>query len=262
MAYARANMFYERESWRRPLMVSLGFHALLGLTIFLLGFVMQPSGQSNWGENQGDAVEVKLISGAVPIPKPETPTENIVANESKGVTETPPEPKPKPVETEDGVSIPGKIIKPKVEKTIPTANVRPRPVPTPPTAVPYGEGGQVNGPFASFTAPNTKGGFSFQNSDFGSRFGWYQNAVVSKISSVWYQAEIDPRVSSTKRVYILFDIQKDGTPTNVRIEQSSGIPSLDQSALRALQRIDSFGRLPPEYAGSKVSVEFWFEYQR
>jgi protein TonB len=69
-------------------------------------------------------------------------------------------------------------------------------------------------------------------------------------------------VSSTKRVYILFDIQKDGTPTNVRIEQSSGVPSLDQSALRALQRIDSFGRLPADYTGSKVSVEFWFEYQR
>jgi periplasmic protein TonB len=261
MAYARANMFYERESWRKPLAISLGFHALLGLTIFLLGFVMEPSGSSTWGDNQGEAIPAQLVSGApIPIPKPDTPTDNIVVNESKGKTETVPH--PKVAETDDGVTIPGKVIQPKVNKAVTATNVKPHPVPTPTTAVPYGERGPVSGPYGAFTAPNTKGGFSFQNGDFGSRFGWYQTAMTNKISSVWYQAEIDPRVTSAKRVYILFDIQKDGTPANVRIEQSSGIPSLDQSALRALQRIDTFGRLPPEYTGSKVSVEFWFDYQR
>jgi protein TonB len=40
------------------------------------------------------------------------------------------------------------------------------------------------------------------------------------------------------------------------------VPSLDLSAQRALQRIDSFGPLPADYSGSKVSVEFWFDYQR
>jgi periplasmic protein TonB len=48
----------------------------------------------------------------------------------------------------------------------------------------------------------------------------------------------------------------------VRIEQSSGVPSLDISAVRALQRIDTFGALPPDYSGSKVSVEFWFDYKK
>jgi protein TonB len=54
---------------------------------------------------------------------------------------------------------------------------------------------------------------------------------------------------------------KDGSPTNVRVEQSSGVPSLDQLAMRAVQRSD-FGPLPPEYPGSKVSVEFWFDYTK
>jgi len=40
------------------------------------------------------------------------------------------------------------------------------------------------------------------------------------------------------------------------------VPSLDQSAVRALQRIDTFGPLPQEYAGSYVAVEFWFDYKR
>jgi protein TonB len=46
------------------------------------------------------------------------------------------------------------------------------------------------------------------------------------------------------------------------VEQSSGVPSLDVSASRAIQRIDTFGALPNEYNGNKVSVEFWFDYRR
>ena len=34
------------------------------------------------------------------------------------------------------------------------------------------------------------------------------------------------------------------------------------SAVRTLQRIDTFGPLPREYNGSYVSVEFWFDYRR
>jgi periplasmic protein TonB len=40
------------------------------------------------------------------------------------------------------------------------------------------------------------------------------------------------------------------------------VPSLDISASRAIQRIDTFGSLPPDYSGSKVSVEFWFDYKK
>ena len=29
MAYVRANLFYEREQWRKPLLLSVGFHGLL-----------------------------------------------------------------------------------------------------------------------------------------------------------------------------------------------------------------------------------------
>ena len=68
--------------------------------------------------------------------------------------------------------------------------------------------------------------------------------------------------TDANRVYVTFDIERNGRPTNVQIEQSSGVPSLDQSAIRALQRIDTFGALPSDYSGSRVSVEFWFDYKR
>jgi protein TonB len=96
---------------------------------------------------------------------------------------------------------------------------------------------------------------------FGSRFGWYTDVVARKVHQAWAN-EVNPSVESAKRVYILFDISKAGTPSNVRVEQSSGIPSLDQSAVRALQRIDTFGPLPQGYSGGYVSVEFWFDYRR
>jgi protein TonB len=112
-----------------------------------------------------------------------------------------------------------------------------------------------------FSAAGAKGGFGFNGSggDFGTRFGWYVDAVRRKVSENWMKYEIDPSLSTTRRVYIDFEITRPGSPANIRIEQSSGIPSLDQSALRALQRIDTFGPLPPEYSGSRVSVEFWFD---
>ena len=61
-----------------------------------------------------------------------------------------------------------------------------------------------------------------------------------------------------KSATILFDIDRDGTPTNARVETRSGSPSLDMSALRAVQRVDGFGPVP---SGSKVTVEFTFHYR-
>jgi TonB family protein len=55
---------------------------------------------------------------------------------------------------------------------------------------------------------------------------------------------------------------RDGHPANVQIEQSSGVPSLDQSAVRALQRIDTLVHCRRIITESKVSVEFWFDYKK
>jgi periplasmic protein TonB len=258
MAYVRANLFYERETWKKPLTLSLVFHGLLAASVFVTGYVYGRRPVITWGMNNGDAVAATLVSASsVPIPHAEQ-SNNIVANESKGVTEN--QPQPKPVETEDGISIPGKIKQPKpTAKIVTPPSVRPpRPQPTPETAVPYGEGGPVAGPYGAFTAPNTQGGFSFKdNADFGTRFGYYVRQINQTVSRNWYK----PDVAAPRRAYIEFDILRDGTPTNVRIEQSSGVPSLDQLAMRAVQRSD-FGPLPADYQGSKVSVEFWFDYQR
>ncbi len=64
MAYARANLFDEREQWRGPLLLSAGFHALLVCAMFVLGYVMHPRSNANdWGLHEGDAVTAQLDRG-------------------------------------------------------------------------------------------------------------------------------------------------------------------------------------------------------
>lgn len=130
--------------------------------------------------------------------------------------------------------------------------------------VPFGEGGPVSGPYGGFNAGAAKGGFGFTGGggDFGSRYGWYVQVVNQKVHQNWLAYEVDPRIKEANRFYLTFDITRDGRPVNVQVEQSSGIPVLDQSAVRALQRIDTFGPLPADYTGNKVSVEFWFDFKR
>jgi len=69
-------------------------------------------------------------------------------------------------------------------------------------------------------------------------------------------------VSTAQRVYITFDIARDGHPANVQVEQSSGVPSLDISAQRAIQRIDHFRGAAAGLFRKQISVEFWFDYKR
>jgi protein TonB len=252
-------LFYEKEQWKKPLLLSAAFHLGLVAVGLAMSYVMMPhSTKNDWGLHEGDAVTAQLVSASIPIPKTEQ-SDNIVANESKGVTET--QPQPKPVEKDDdAVAIKGKV-KPQpktIDKPVPPTPARPHPVPTPvETAVPYGEGGPVSGPYGSVATNAYKGGFSFQNADFGGKYGWYVDGVKRRVQQNWLTYEIDPRIVAQHRAFIEFDINRDGSPSNVHVAQSSGVPSLDLSATRAIQRIDSFGQLPE---GNKVTVEFWFDY--
>jgi protein TonB len=154
-------------------------------------------------------------------------------------------------------------VKPSKKAVTPTKE-KPREVAEEDNRIPFGQGGPVSGPYGVFTSGGAKGGFGFTGNggDFGTRYAWYVDAVRRKVSDNWLKYEIDPNISAAQRVYIYFEINRSGSPQNIRVEQSSGVPSLDQSAVRALQRIDTFGPLPNDYAGNRVSVEFWFDYRR
>jgi protein TonB len=87
-------------------------------------------------------------------------------------------------------------------------------------------------------------------------------AVQRRVSGNWLQSTVDPGIQYAPRVVATFDILRDGTVTNVQVTKSSGNGSVDMSAVRAIRESSPLDRLPPEYSGSKVSVEFWFDFKR
>jgi protein TonB len=258
---AQADIFTEREGWRGPLGWSLLLHGALFVATTVYSLISGMGGAS-WGSGGtgGGAMSATLVSSAaIPLP-PNEMGKSIVAHESPGLSKSLPRQEEKAPEA---IPVPEKNAKrkpPKPERSTVAKNLPPE---EPENVVPFGQGGPISGPYGVFNAAGAKGGLSFSGGgDFGSRFGWYVDVVRRKISENWMRYEIDPRVSSGQRVYITFDILRNGQPTNIQVEQSSGVPSLDVSATRAIQRIDTFGALPNEYYGSKVSVEFWFDYRR
>ena len=249
-------IFEEREKWSGSILLSMGFHVLLAVTVLLVGYFHTTQEVVWGGGTAGDSIKVNLESN-VPLPTPAQTTPNIVATDNKGLTQSIPKP---PEEAPDAIPIAKDTTKPKIDRK-PVTPTHDKPITPPPpqtNQVPYGQGGQVSGFNAAFSAPNAKGGFSFQGGDFGTRYPWYVQVVNRKISDNWYDVEAGANALG-HRVYLTFDIEADGSPSNVRVERSSGIPSLDQSAVRTLQRIDGFGATPSH---AKVSVEFWFEPSR
>jgi len=259
---ANTDIYSERDGLSTPLGLSVALHGMLFASILIYGAVIARGQGDFWGgdTNGGEAMSANLVSN-IPLPRPQVPTENIVANESKGLTQSQPKAEEQP--TPEAIPIPDKPAKIK-PKPVTSKLPQPKPVEPPPNVVPFGQGGPVSGPYGSFSTPDAKGGFGFTGGggDFGSRYAWYVRQVQQKVSQNWMKYEIDPNITNARRVYITFDIDRSGRPANVQVEQSSGIPSLDISATRALQRIDTFGPLPNDYGGNRVSVEFWFDYRR
>jgi periplasmic protein TonB len=258
---ASADIYSEHSQLSRPLAWSVGLHIAFATFVMLYTMFFHGFRGEGWGGGGGgDAMGATLVT-SVPLPASPVQTTNVLATESKGLSKS--EPKAQEQEPE-AVPIPDKNAKVKPKPVISATKRKIQPQPEESNQIPYGEGGPVSGPYSMFTAGGAKGGFGFTGGggDFGNRFSWYVKVVQQKVSENWLKYEVDPRITAANRVYLTFDIARDGSPKNVQIEQSSGIPSLDISATRAIQRIDTFGPLPPDYPGNKVSVEFWFDYKR
>ena len=260
---ANAEIYFEHDRWGRALAWSLGLHIGITVALLLYSTVFSRSSGDAWGAGGGgEAIGATLVS-TVPLPANPAPTKNVLANESKGITQSQPKIEEK---TPDAIEIQGKNAKIKPKKKPETAS-REKP-PAPPeeenNQVAFGEGGPVSGPYGTFSAAGAKGGFGVTGGggDFGTKYAYYVHVIQQKVAENWLRYEVDPRITSAQRVYITFDIARDGHPSNVQIEQTSGVPSLDISAKRALERIDTFGPLPQDYSGGKISVEYWFDYKK
>lgn len=213
--------------------------------------------------SQSGAVQATMVT-SLPLPPKVRPREdNVLASDAPSEvppsktekTEPPPEPK--------AVAVPDK------KPVVPPRTAAKQPVYTPPKVAPpvknpppnRVESGQTGGVRIAMQAiKNTVGTSAINVTDqaFGDRFGYYVRAMNRKIASQWLTQTLDP-AAQNKRVYLTFTIDREGAPGNVRIVQSSGDRTLDQSAVRALERIDTLGPLPDAYSGNSINVQYYFE---
>lgn len=218
---------------------------------------------NQWAGEGGDlgGTKVNLVSSAgIPMPRPILPTESQVVDPSMGLNQVEPPTLEQPAP--DVTKLPTF----EKEKPLPPSHkskVDKRP-PPPPNAVPYGGGGNPNIPTGYSQNPGGSAGVAIQGqggSDFATRYGWYVAAVIRKLHNNWDQNTIDPAVRAAHRAKstVQFTILRDGTVKNLRIYQSGGNLSLDNSGLRAVLSSGSMPPLPNDYSASEVTVIFDFD---
>ena len=251
-----------RESLRRPLFVSIALHAALFGIMLSYGLFRLGRGEG-WGNpwEKGSTTRVQAVASlpGVPLPAPLISTPNTMANQNPGLYKT--EPLPLPIEKAEEIPKFKDEIKPEEPKRINT-RIQKQQITPPPNAVPFGANGQPAMAYNQFETSVGEAGLAFGQGDFGSRYGWYVAAVRTKVSGNWLLSTISPSLMSAPRVYVEFDILRDGSVTNARLTQSSGNPEVDRSTLRAIEASNPFGQLPPDFSGGRVSVSFYFDFRR
>lgn len=221
-----------------------------------------PTHRAKWGDNQNiqGSIQASMVS-AIPLPHEAKPIEKqVLAPEVTSPAPAPPKEAtitpPKPTDIE----IKAKQPLPKTAKTAPIETPPPpKHIPPTPETPTKATTGQAASQLMTSTVQVGNGSSTITVLDrtMGSRYAYYFGIVNRKIAQNWYKAEADPRASTGRKVTVIFDISRDGTPSNVRVETRSGSSSLDESAVRALQRVDTFG---PSPAPGTVTIEDTFVY--
>lgn len=242
-----------------PAAGALAIHALLVTGLLLYGFLSGLFRHNIWGNpGAGGSMQVSLVSNVIPLPNNQPLNQNVLTTETPSKAPAPPAPKEEHQIDQTAIPILGKQVKPRQKEQHKTQLHQPPP--TQQNLARYGEQTGTSIPRATQPQMASNGPTTVGDNDFASRFGWYVDQINRKMSNSWYKQEVDPRTPKGARVYLIFSIGRDGTPYNVRLDRSSGSPTLDRSCERGVQRVDTFGPLPSAYNQSTLNVSYYCEY--
>src|ERR1700680_1346327 len=126
---ANAEIFFEHGPWGRALAWSVGLHVAFAAFVVLYAVIIPATSGQGWGAGGGgEAMGVTLVS-TVPLPANPAPTENVLANESKGLTQSKPQAPTEEAKLPDAIPIPDKDTKQKPKPTISASRRKPTPQP-------------------------------------------------------------------------------------------------------------------------------------
>ena len=262
-----------RRASRRPAATSLGAAFLLHALAIALALIL-PRLQTRPEPLQFVPVEV-IPAQALGVRRPAPPKRKPAPEQEKPAAEPEPEPEPPKQEEPEEVVPPPKpaddvpvlpkkeetkkpeVKKPETRPTSPKASAEPKPQepkPAPDTrpGVAPGETGDQLGRRGGAQ------GSPLGTTAFGSRigvdnpeftYGYYLDRLLSLIDAQWQR----PNMGEVKAV-IHFQIEKDGSITDLRVAESSGYNSFDFAALRAVQSAAPFPPLPRGYKNDSLGV--------
>ena len=177
-----------------------------------------------------------------PAPAPTTPP-------PKGPSAVPNIPKPQPKPT------------PKPEPERPR---HPEPPPTKAPSAPAEDPKKTPAPGSSASAAPNRGGAATGAAitaleDGDPSLAWYHENIRGLLDTNWVRPVLEQE-KQTFSVTVAFEIARDGSLRNLRVETSSGVPVVDLSALRAVRDSAPFPPPPPARAEDLVRSRVRFDY--
>jgi len=247
-----------RERIAAPAVGSLVLHAALLGTLLLLGVLNGFFHHNLWGNpGAGGAIQVSLVSNALPLPADQPPYQNVLSTETPSQAPAEPTSKAKQAVDETAIPISGKQVKPQKQAQNVAKTQPHQPQPKQDNRAQFGE--QAGMSMARSTMAQTATAdapVSVANGDFGSRFPWYVDGIKRKVSQNWIRGQVDPRTPKGNSVQIYFRVNRQGVPSSFKISTASGSPTLDRSCLLATERVDTFGDLPRESNDQWLDVTY------
>jgi len=129
--------------------------------------------------------------------------------------------------------------------------------------------GKGTGPGSGVRLGSGLGGGSDTGSAYSSQIGlsnfpftYYLQIIIDRVSNNWFTSLVDPGIKGSFQATVHFRIYKNGQTSEPKIEESSGIRSLDLSALRAIQTSAPFPPLPRAYEDEYLGIYLIFEHSK
>jgi TonB family protein len=223
---------------RKGIVISLAAHALA----ILIAFASVSFRQVRYVPR--DAYRVRLVTAATaassaparptpPVPEPKTspPPEKPLRKDDLAPPVEKPKPKTRPAEEET--------------KEVPRAQVTKGADEQP-----------ASGDTLASAPPAATGEVSFDGGDFP--YDAFVARMRQKIAAAW---QVPAGSEGSERLAVVyFRVHRDGSVSQVAVENRSGLFLFDQSCQRAVLRAAPLPPLPREYVGDYVGVHFTFKY--
>jgi periplasmic protein TonB len=228
---------YGDVGFRKVLIISVVFHLLVLVGLPLMGklfvktkkferpktfqLVQMPPSQPPQRKVPVEPAPVEPPPTPVPPEPIPEPTPAPVPTPAPKPKPTPPEPKPQPPKPTPKRETVSKPVEEDVSELAAIMNAMPMPA-------------------TQISAP----------SDF--KYHWYLDMVRRKIESNWRPGTENTKIS----VVVSFEILSDGSTHAIRVTSSSGDASIDKLGERAVMVSSPFVKLPPDFAGDRVAINF------